>query len=335
MAAGARRPPRPYTSATAGCWQSKPTKSAPLTHRSPLVTGIAWGEWCPYGFHGELAADQRPDDGRSLCFDGAPLAEPLDLLGAPVLTARLAIDRPAGLVIARLCDVAPDGSSRLMSYGVLNLTHRAGHDRAEPMAPEQRVDVDLQLNDLGERVAAGHRLRLALSTSYWPMVWPAAEPVTLTLMPGASMLSLPLRPAPAAERPTEFQSPEMAPPMNVSRSRQGRRDREIHENPTTGETIFTIHRDRGAYRLHDIDLTVDGGAVERFSITEGDPLSAKGDIAWRYRMTRGDWDIRTESRTVLTASKDTFHLRAWLDAFEGDARVFTKNWSFDIPRDGV
>ena len=123
--------------------------------------------------------------------------------------------------------------------------------------------------------------------------------------------------------------------MNVARSRQGRRDREIQENPTTGETVFTIYRDRGAYRLPDIDLTIDGAAIERFSITEGDPLSAKGDIGWRYRMTRGDWDIRTESRTVLSASKDTFHLRASLDAFEGEARVFTKNWSFDIPRDGV
>jgi hypothetical protein len=315
---------------------AKPVEATPLTHRSPLVTGITWGEWCPYGFHGELPSDQRPDDGRSLCFDGAPLREPLELLGAPILTARLAIDRAAGLVVARLSDVAPDGSSCLMSYGVLNLTHRAGHDRAIPMTPGQFVDVRLQLNDLGERVAAGHRLRLALSTSYWPMVWPSAEAVTLTLMPGASTLSLPLRPAPAAERqPAEFQPPEMAKPVKVTRSRQGRRDREIHENPTIGETVFTIHRDRGAYRLEDIDLTIDGGAVERFSITEGDPLSAKGDVAWRYRMTRGDWDIRTESRTVLTASNDTFHLRAWLDAFEGEARVFTKNWSFDIPRHGV
>ena len=313
-----------------------PTHELLLAHRSPLVTGITWGEWCPYGFHGELPSDQRPDDGRSLCFDGAPLTEPLDLLGAPVMTARLAIDRPTGLVIARLCDVAPDGSSRLMSYGVLNLTHRAGHERVSPLAPGQFVDVRLQLNDLGERVAAGHRLRLALSTSYWPMVWPSPEPVMLTVAAERSSLALPARLRPAAD-PTlsDFPPPEMAPPLTVIRSRPGRRDREIHENPSTGETVFTIHRDRGAYRLHDIDLTIDGGAVERFSITEGDPLSAKGDIAWRYRMTRGNWDIRTESRTVLTASKHTFHLRAWLDAFEGETRVFAKNWSFDIPRNGV
>jgi hypothetical protein len=196
--------------------------------------------------------------------------------------------------------------------------------------------VRLQLNDLGERVAAGHRLRLAISTGYWPMVWPSPEPVTLTLFAQESALELPVRPSSAMDAgPADFAPPEMARPIALTRTRQGRRERDVHEDASTGETVFTIHRDRGAYRLHDIDLTVDGGAVERFSITEGDPLSAKGDIAWRYRTTRGDWDIRTESRTVLTAGKDAFHLRAWLDAFEGEARVFTRNWSFDIPRNGV
>ena len=307
-----------------------------LTHRSPLVTGITWGEWCPYGFRGELPSDQRPDDGRSLCFDGAPLAEPFDMLGAPVATLRIAIDRPVGLLAARLCDVAPDGSSRLMSYGILNLTHRDGHDRAVSMVPGEPATLRLQLNDLGERVATGHRLRLALSTSYWPMAWPSPEPVTLRVFATESWLELPSRKAQAADATLAlFSPPEMARPANLTRSRQGRREREIHEDATTGETIFTIHRDRGSVYLHDIDLRVDGGATERFAITEGDPLSAKADVTWRYCMRRGAWDIRTESRTVLTASKDMFHLRAWLDAFEGETRVFARNWSFEVPRDGV
>jgi uncharacterized protein len=314
-----------------------PTEPLACIHRSPLVAGITWGEWCPYGFRGELPSDQRPDDGRSLCFDSVPLAAPVDLLGAPILSLELAIDRPCGLIIARLCDVAPDGASRLISYGILNLTHRDGHDRIVPMVPGERTLAQFSMNVMGERIAAGHRLRLALSTSYWPMVWPSPEPVTLTVFASsASLLAIPERPpGPHDDALADFPPAEMAAPLGVTRTRSARRDREIHENPTTGETVFTIHRDRGAYRLHDIDLTVDAGAVERFSITEGDPLSAKGDIAWHYSLTRGDWDVRTESRTVLTASKDIFLLRAMLDAFEGDRRVFAKNWSFDIPRNGV
>ncbi len=314
----------------------RPRGEIVLTHSSPLVTGITWGEWCPYSFPGELPSDQRPDDGRSLCFDSAPLRESLDLLGAPVVQLRLAVDRPVALLAARLCDVAPDGSSRLMSYGILNLSHREGHDRVAPMTPGELVTVRLQLNDLGERVAAGHRMRLALSTGYWPMVWPSPEPVTLQVIAHESRLELPARatqPADATLAP--FPPPEMARPFDLTRTRQGRREREVHEDATSGATTFTIHRDRGAVHLHGIDLFVDGGATERFSIVEGDPLSAKAEVTWRHHMKRGDWDIRTESRTVLTASKDAFHLRAWLDAFEGETRVFAKNWSFDIPREGV
>ena len=314
----------------------RPRGAVELTHRSPVVTGITWGEWCPYGFPGELPSDQRADDGRSLCFDSAPLTDPLDLLGAPILQLQVAVDRPVVVIAARLCDVAPDGSSRLMTYGILNLTHRDGHDRVVPMTPHEPSTIRLQLNDFGERVAAGHRLRLALSTDYWPMVWPSPELVTLRVLTHDSQLELPVRPAQAADATlAPFSPPEMAAPLVLTRTRKGRREREIHEDATTGETTFTIHRDRGAVHLHDIDLTVDGGATERFPITEGDPLSARADVTWRYRMTRGEWDIRTESRTILTSSKDLFHLRAWLDAFEGETRVFAKNWSFDIRRDGV
>jgi hypothetical protein len=310
--------------------------AAPLRHRSPQVTGITWGEWCPYGYHGELPTDQRPDDGRSLCFDSAPLKEPLDLLGAPVAHLKLAIDRPRGSICARLSEVAPDGAATLLSYGILNLTHRMGHHQALPMRPGEPVTVALRLNDIGQRISAGHRLRLAISTSYWPMIWPAPEPFTLSLHAQDCALDLPARPPrPEDQIQPAFGEPEMAAPANMTRARLGRRNREVHEDPTTGETVMTIHRERGAYRLHDIDLEVDAGAVERFSIVEGDPLSARGEITWQYRMTRGDWDIRSESRTVLTSSATMFHLRAELDAFEGEQRVFSRNWSFDIPRDGL
>ena len=91
---------------------------------SSLSTGVTFGEWCPYGLAGELPADQRPDDGRSVCFDTEPLAQRLEIFGAAVVTLDLASDKPSAMIAARLEDVAPDGSSTLVTYGLLNLTHR-------------------------------------------------------------------------------------------------------------------------------------------------------------------------------------------------------------------
>ena len=65
-----------------------------------------------------------------------------------------------------------------VSYGVLNLTHRDGHEQPAPLAIGERYRVRIQLNDAGSVFPAGHKVRLALSTAYWPMIWPSPETAT-------------------------------------------------------------------------------------------------------------------------------------------------------------
>ena len=87
-------------------------------------------------------------------------------------------ERPSGaFVFARLCDVAPDGASTLITRGVLNLCHLEGTGAPETLIPGELID--------GDDPDAQHCLcdprrtpvRLALSTSYWPWMWPSPEPV--------------------------------------------------------------------------------------------------------------------------------------------------------------
>jgi putative CocE/NonD family hydrolase len=311
-------------------------KSAAIRHRSPQIAGITAGEWCPYGNRGELPIDQRADDGRSLTFDSAPLEASLEVLGTPRVTLRLSVDKPVAILTARLCEVAPDGASTLISYGVFNLTRRQGFDKSVAMVPGEAVTVDFPLNDLGQRLAKGSRLRLALSTNYWPILWPAPEAATITLFPADCRIDLPVYTArDEGSRAAAFPPPEAAPNLAHKQLRTGRRERTVEEDATTGRTVVTIHRDQGAWRLEDDGLEFDGAAVERFSQVEGDPLSAKAEIEWRYVMRRGDWTVSTLSRTVLTGSKDKFHLLITLDAFEGDKRIFTRSLTRDLPRLGL
>jgi predicted acyl esterase len=310
---------------------------AALQHRSPEITGITAGEWCPYGNPGELPIDQRADDGRSLTFDSSALETPLELLGTPVLVLRLAIDKPVGIVTARLCDVAPDGASTLIAYGVLNLTRRNGPDRCDPMRPGEAETVRFSLNDLGQRLKPGHKLRLALSTNYWPILWPAPEAATLTLHPDGCRLELPVRAGEVApaEGCDPFPPPEAAANLAHTQLRRGRRERMVEEEATTGKTTVVINRDLGAYRLEQDGLEFDGKAIERFTLTNGDPLSARAEIEWRYQMRRGDWQIGTLSRTILTGDATQFHVSVALDAFEGETRVFSRSLSRVLPRVGL
>jgi putative CocE/NonD family hydrolase len=167
-----------------------PGAKAALAIRSPQTNGLANGEWCPYGLGKvapELPLDQRIDDAGSLVFDSAPLDKEMVLVGDPTAHLDIAVDRPVALVCVRLSDLAPDGQVTKVTYGLLNLTHRDGPSNPVKLEPGRRYKVKVRLNEIAHVFAAGHRLRVAVSTSCFPLTWPSPEPVTLTLHAGESL----------------------------------------------------------------------------------------------------------------------------------------------------
>ena len=102
---------------------------------TPQHLGMAAGEFFPMGLNAEMPGDQRQDDALSVCFDGDVLGEPLALLGAARVTLRLSSDKPLGFVVARLCDVGPDGASVRIAHGMRNLCHRDSMEEPQPMVP--------------------------------------------------------------------------------------------------------------------------------------------------------------------------------------------------------
>ena len=152
---------------------------------SPQTVGKRGGYWFPSGRGHDQAGDQQEDDARSLTFETPPLDEPIEILGAPIVTLDVASDRPLANLAVRLCDVHPPGDSLRVSYGVLNLTHRDSHEQPALLVPGERYHVRIRLNDAGSVFPTGHKMRLAISTAYWPMIWPAPETATLQIFAGA------------------------------------------------------------------------------------------------------------------------------------------------------
>jgi putative CocE/NonD family hydrolase len=273
---------------------------------SPLTVGKHSGEWCAFGRGNDQPDDQREDDALSLVFDTPALDETLEILGAPVLTLDIASDRPIATLIARLCDVHPTGESLRVSFGVLNLTHRDSHADPTPLVPGQRYQVRIQLNDAGSTFPAGHRIRLALSTNYWPMVWPAPETATVTVLGGT--LELPVRPA-RVESLRPLLAPESAPPE---------RPRQIRP---------------GVVRFDRIGLEV--GNEWKFSndLLGDDPLSAMAEMSRLTTIARDDWKVRIETSMRMTCTREAFRLQASLRAFDGAIELCHRTWDESIPRD--
>lgn len=108
------------------------------------------------------------------------------MLGTVVVDLAITSDRPDANVIVRLCDVAPDGSSTLVTRGVLNLNKRNGRHRDDPMEVRVEQTVRVPLVSTGHSFPTGHRLRIAVSSAYWPWIWPHSDEATLTVDPSAA-----------------------------------------------------------------------------------------------------------------------------------------------------
>jgi len=321
----------------AGTLVERPVEHVRLAHRSSQIVGLNSGTWCPYGFLGEMPPDQRADDGMSLCFDSAPLGDRLEIVGAPTTILDIESDKPQAMLCVRLCEVQESGESLRVSYGLLNLSHRESHELPEPLVPGRRYQVRVQLNDVAHAFARGSRLRVAVSTAYWPIAWPSPEAATIAVHTGgASRLELPVRaPRPEDDKLAEFPPAHTAPLAEVKVHRPGIRTMTVERNMSTETSTWINKTDRGRIEFTDHGLIIEAAATGRYSITPRDPLSAKIDINWLNVHERGDWRTRVESHTVMTATKSEFRLEAQLKAYEGDQVFSAREWDVKVPRDNV
>jgi len=123
--------------------------------------------------------------------------------------------------------------------------------------------------------------------------------------------------------------------------RSAKRERTISRDLATGETTYSIFSDGGDFegaalaRVHAIDLDIGYTILKRFQIGDIDPLSACAEIVQNGSFRREGWAVRIDTRTQFRAGRDTFQLVASLEAWEGEERIFAKDWNRVIPRDLV
>ena len=156
--------------------------------------------------------EQALDNLRSACFTSAPLESDLDILGPIIARLHVALEEGSELdLVAKVCAVDPDGSSRLVATGWLNGRHRNGHERNDPIALGEVNVYPVRLWATGYRLRAGQRIRLAVSTADWPHSFTTATNPTIRIQVGSSFpscLVLPVLSDRASVREVEILRPE-------------------------------------------------------------------------------------------------------------------------------
>ena len=297
-----------------------------LTYVGDKLVGLAKPEWIPYAV-AELPRDQSADDAQSLVFELPALTEPLEILGVPTLHLRVTSDRPVAKLAARLSEVGADGRAWLVTSGLLNLAFRDGLTQPpKPLTPGQSYDIVLPLTVIAHRFKAGSKIRLSLSESLWPLVWPSPQVATLSFDLGEARLTLPVRPIPASE-------PDF--PIPVTHSGFSRGEPELTIGPPDASGVVHIH---GAWA--DQPSVVGGVGTETsgagpdmdLAYNPADPSSCVWRVSQSSRFRRGDWDAETRVTIEMTADETSYFIKEQLTALKDGAVFFHRERSDVIAR---
>ena len=224
----------------------------------------------------------------------------------------------------------------LASAGQIFFTLSVGMGSLQAYASYLKRTDDIALNGIAYALPAAHRLRLSISTAYWPFAWPSPEVVTITVETGASSrLVLPVRPPrPSDDELRPFGEPEGSPPLAIQHLAEGYASRTVERDLASGASMLTYAYGNGRVVLpNGIELAE--RYRELFTLVEGDPLSAAVRTDASIELGRGDWKTRVDTESSMSCEHDSFTVVNRVEAHEGPRQVFARTWTKRIPRDLV
>jgi predicted acyl esterase len=348
----AGHPPDAFLKMTPGHWRyedwpierTKWTRFFPVDNRGLQTTkgessvdrlryvpscGVEAGYWW-----GEPTGDMGAADAGSLVYDSNVLTEKVEIIGFPRVRLKVSADAKLAHWIVRLEDVQPDGSVSLVTGALFNGSQHKSRLNPQNLVTGKTYELDFSLHFTSWTFKPGHRIRLAVSNSLFPMIWPTPCSMTTQLFLGSEATSVELPIVPYMERP----APSFLPPQ----PREERPDarnlaspgwpfrncviRDINHSTTTVEWEGEIRKeiDKRQY-----------SSVEKTSYRTDDVNPANSSFSGE-----GVHTIQLENRTLklktsisLHSDKDNFYVKFTRQIFEGTELIKERTWEETLPRE--
>ncbi len=308
------------------------------SHRLRYVASAGVEAGGPVMWWGDAAHDQRPTDAFSLVYDSDPVEEEIEILGLPRAMLEVSADAPHANWIARLSDVAPDGSVTQVAGAAFNGTHRESATNPKPLEPGAPISLEIEMHFTSWVFEKGHRIRFAVNNSQWPMLWPTPYPMTTALRVGGkhpTKLVLPVVPKGDWPKP-RFLPPEVDPKLpgfaaidagNVSGYGEVS---SIDRNPQTRTTTVRA-TNRSGERFP--------WGSERFEETithqtnDDHPEATSVVGAYRMQVELEDRTLSWESEMSFRSDLENFYYEYTRRLLQDGELVREKSWEDTIPRD--
>ena len=309
------------------------TDNEEITVPTLHVVGLAAGDTGYFGRDGGLPLDQQPDDSHSVIFESEPLENPVDLLGRVSLKVSFQTDKPIATLVGRLNDVPSEGPVARVTYGIRNLALNDELSGPQPGRVDPFSVCHLDFHNIAYRFEKGHRIRLALSSTYWPMVWPAPSVATTTLALSDMQLHLPVRRSIGDEAALSFAAPRHHPvdPSNVSVA-EPNLTRSTNTSTNMGHHTIEWHQPRRHTYFSSIDLNFETETSAHHSIEPHPPYAPSTEYRHELRYYREGWDIRIIGGAKLHSTETEFKLSGDIKVTENNKKIFERDWELEIPR---
>jgi hypothetical protein len=283
------------------------------------------------GRHGNSWAqplDQRIDEVHSLVYTSDPLDQDVEVTGNPRAVLHFSSTAGITLFVVKLCDVAPDGTSALVTKGYLNVAHRESHSDPSYIEPDQIYRVEIELLACAYRFKEGHRIRVDVASADFMNVWPTPEPCTNTILrtpEQPSHVIFPVVPAqdPSLREPDLEPSPHPLPKREEMEAPGFSITRDIIDD--TVSMGYRTTRPWAPGRVSSGSITVSGDCPSR-TIVRGD---TRCTYAYQGR------DIVVEAHCVTSSNEEAFHHTAQVEITVDGKPYFRKEWAVSVPREFV
>ena len=305
------------------------------THQLRYIPSAGFEAGGPVMWWGDVAHDQRGTDAFSLVYDSGPLEEELEILGFPRAVLTVAANATRANWIARLSDVAPDGTVTQVTGAAMNGNHRESAREPRLIVPDEPFQLDIEMHFTSWVFPKGHRIRLAVNNAIWPMLWPTPEPMTTELRLGASRLSLPV--VPYEKRPV----PDFLPPAKdpayagVESIESGTTSgygeiSSVDRNPQSGTVVAKATNGSGTRFPWGKERSLE---TIRYEINDSAPADAKVTGTHRMEVDLPGRKLVWDAELTFRSDRENFFYTYRRRLTENGKPVREKTWNQTIPRD--
>jgi putative CocE/NonD family hydrolase len=305
------------------------------THALRYVPSSGFEAGGPVMWWGDVAHDQRGTDAFSLVYDSGPLTEDVEILGFPRAILAVSADATRANWIARLSDVAPDGTVTQVTGAAMNGTHRISARDPKALVPGEPFELDIEMHFTSWVFPRGHRIRLAVNNAMWPMLWPTPEPMTTKLELGASRLTLPV--VPYEKRPVpDYLPPAKDPVFAGVESIEGGTTSgygeisSVDRNPQTGTVVARATNGSGTRYPWGTERSLE---TIRYEVNDRAPADATVSGTHRVEVELPGRRLVWDAELTFRSDRENFFYPYRRRLTENGKPVREKTWNETIPRD--